>query len=605
MSYFYPVKFAFGSSVPSHLPVDEIAAYQRHLSKLLRKRLSVKIDLRKKFRTIPVDELSAQFAQDFVKDFRDLLTKSYKILAKNTFTRTDDLVVVDVRGIIRSLNLLSLTNEISNIVSNDPEKNESTRFVLIVESFGEERVLGPIIPLIKRKKVCVIDSEGRVLFGEGGPTLGGEPLVESTTKELVDRMKYKLIRRIGHFRRPLKGQHSACNQFFYDGQYCIDEIKNLLFSKVLQLQRENAFNTNIIVYHCPESPWLADAIYKTDAKLRRTKVAYGLDYSRKHDLEDLVRSSKTNTKKVNILFVVALMDTGHTLVDKFTSLKELFPNARVTPLSILNAGQTTDLETKKKVREVHTDRYGFVRVDFFLPVEQRSYPVYDDSCPMCKYDLLPKETSSNDVMDHLTSYEMWLMCDGAGYKKEDFPPSGKRKLMKIMPDSIQLMRDNAAWLASKFDKLLSSQGLNRSSELIFLHPDETSNKLELKRRRAKKLKLLDTPSGYFAESLRLLRRYQCFSVPREIIRKILEEKIKVTDIPDKYPDFFKNLERLPEDIIIFDEVNVKGGTLLAIRDILKVAKKRPLAYLPILNLAPSKDLGVPVFSLYEFNHDPA
>ena len=217
MIHLYPIKFAFGSSVPSHIPIEDITHYQKHLSKLLHKRLSVRADLKKKFKTIPIDEQAGQPALVFVKRFKDVLSKSYKILRKNTFIRRDDLVVIDVRGIIRSLNLLSLTTEIESIVDKDPKTNDSIRFVLIVETVAEKRVLNPILPAIRNKKVCVIDSDRRVLFGDGHLGMKSDFPAGSTNENLIERMKYKLIRRVGHFKRPINGQHALCNQFFYDG----------------------------------------------------------------------------------------------------------------------------------------------------------------------------------------------------------------------------------------------------------------------------------------------------------------------------------------------------------------------------------------------------
>ena len=511
------------------------------------------------------------------------------------------LVVIDVRGIIRSLNLLSLTTEIESIVDKDPKTNDSIRFVLIVETVAEKRVLNPILPAIRNKKVCVIDSDRRVLFGDGHLGMKSDFPAGSTNENLIERMKYKLIRRVGHFKRPINGQHALCNQFFYDGQYCIDEIKGLIFNKVLSLKNHGAFDTDTIVYHCPESPWLSDAIYKANEKLRKLKKEYDLEYTTSRDLDEFIRSAKPSAAKINILFVVALVHTGNTFVEKYVSLKNMYPQAKITCLSILNVEQRWPLMTKNNTREINAREYGPVKIEFFLPVQQTSYSVEEKNCPMCNHDLMPKEI---DLRDHLSSYEMWLICDRAGYKKEDFQPSKKRKLMEIMPDSLQLMRGNAAYLAYKFDKLLSSKNLNKSDSLILLHPNETSNKLELKRRRVKRIKLLETPSGYFAESLRLLRAYQTFSVPRDIIMEILGGKMSVAEIRSKHPEFFESVQKLPADIVIFDEVNVGGGTVSTIIDLLKVAKKKPLAYMPIMNFDPDKDIGIPVYSLYEFSYNP-
>lgn len=511
-----------------------------------------------------------------------------------------------MRGIIKLLTLLHLTNEIASILKNEPATNTNTRFVLIVESIEESnRVLKPIDSFIEKKKIFVIDLKKRCLFGDLKPFVNSNFNFDSIAKSPIEKIKYKLIRKIGHFERVLNKKHFACNQYFYDGTYCISDVKDLIVRKIVDFIDKESFNPNIIVYHCPESPWLGEAIYKTDGELLRMKSLQGFTYEKKIDLLDTTIIIDKSVNK--ILFVVDLIHSGETFKDKFKDLLNLFPNSEIKAISILNSGSGDDYDILNDRRKIDISSTKTISVDFFLSVEQNNYPIAMEECPMCNYDLLPKVNSTYAGEEHLLSYEMWLMCDNAGYKVEDFIPDKKRKGMEYMPDSIKLMSLNAPYLANKFDNLIIKNGLKKSSELIFVFPEETSNKSE-NEKRGHKINLLDTPSGYFAECLKQLREYQYFAVPREIIYKIYHEEIKLSDIKTSYPEFFKDLKKLPEEIIVFDEMNNSGGTIETIIKILKSVNRPPLAYFPIFNFSPtkynSKTLNTSVLSLYEFDLKP-
>lgn len=437
---------------------------------------------------------------------------------------------------------------------------------------------------------------------------------DSIGKSPIEKLKYKLIRKIGHFKRTLKGGHFACNQYFYDGAYCISEVRDLIIKKIIELNEFKSFNTELIVYHCPESPWLIEALYKTDGELARDKTSHSLDYKGKYDLLDLKNSNNNENK---ILFIVDLIHSGETFKVVYKKLVDLFPKAQIKCISILNSGDTTKYEIEGESRIIQVSSNLKISVDFFLSVEQNNYPYSLKECPMCNYDLLPKVDSSYTGKDNLLSYEMWLMFEGAGYIDEDFPVTEGREEMKDKPHSRKMMEVNAAYLAFKFDNRISKHqpSLKRSTELIFICPDETKNEIEILRRDGKPIDLHETASGYFAECLKQLKSFQYFAIPRNIITSIqkggkgIAGGIKVSEIPTIHPDFYVKLRQLPDDIILFDEFNNSGGTILTIIEILKLVNRSPIAYFPIFNFSPSKINSnsfenIPVLSLYEFDLKP-
>ncbi|MBI4650993.1 hypothetical protein HY745_06875 [Candidatus Desantisbacteria bacterium] len=272
----------------------------------------------------------------------------------------------------------------------------------------------------------------------------------------------------------------------------------------------------------------------------------------------------------------------------------------------MNIDNSIESEGKENKRKIDLNAKDLIEVEFFLTVQQVNYLKADNNCLMCLYDLLPMTDSNCICEDHLISYEMWLMCDIAGYKSEDFQPNKGRTKIEYLPHSIEIMKNNAPYLAYKFNKLIIKKDFKKNSDLILLFPDETTNELELVKRDNTLILLSETPSGYFAESLKQLEDFQYFSIPRNIIRKLQEKEIMLNDIPSQNSDFYNNLKKLPEAIIIFDEFKNSGGTFSIILKILESVNKKPIAFFPIFDYFPSdKQLNnIPVLSLYKFDITP-
>lgn len=167
MSHLYPIKFAFGSSIPIDIQLDKIRYYQEYFSKFLGTEYTLNSDLVSKFKAIPVDENSAQFSAIVIFEFLNILSKTYNVVQDSKFKCDSDLVVIDLRENIKLLTLLHMANEIALILNNEDSLNKNTRFALIIDSIAEsDKVLRPIEKYIKSKKVFVIDVKRKCLFGE-------------------------------------------------------------------------------------------------------------------------------------------------------------------------------------------------------------------------------------------------------------------------------------------------------------------------------------------------------------------------------------------------------------------------------------------------------
>jgi hypothetical protein len=199
---------------------------------------------------------------------------------------------------------------------------------------------------------------------------------------------------------------------------------------------------------------------------------------------------------------------------------------------------------------------------------------------MCKHNLLPAVDVNIDISEKLSSYEMWFMCEEAGYKVEDYQPRENRK-NRIVPHSKELFIKNGTLLSIKFEKQLEIN-IAPSDEVVVLFPDETQNNYE----GISSSQIETTPSGYFAKRLNLYNdNYTYIPIPRSLIRTI-EKGVSLDTITDlqhcKILSQIRNID-IDNPIVVIDEVNYTGTTFKGIADILHFLDKEPSCYFPIFN----------------------
>lgn len=615
MSRLYLFKFSFGSVLEKNITPQYYEYYRAYFSKLFNIDYQASEKEVDKIKSIPINENNAQLAGILQIKLLEKLKANNLINSQGCFINDSDFIVIDLRGIIKSVSFFPLAIEVLNITKKDSISNDNPRCAIIMDSLDEYiSFLSMMEHIILRKKLFIIDKKNRYIYNSVHVKLNRTFNFDRVSKSPLELIQYKLIRKIGHYKRPLEGEHTACIQYFFDGQYCVDEIAELIIKKVLRLKQNNHFNVNYIAYYCPESQWLEEAIYKSENEIKRESIRKKIDLISSFNVESM---SDRETYKGQILFITDIIHSGENTKKAYFSLKEKCPKAEIKLLSIFHSGDKKEYIVTNNVRKINVSSQDYVDVEFFLSVKQVYYEKSINECPMCGYDLLPfynKDTLEND---RLTSYELWLMCDEAGYQKEDFPPTEERAQdhIKVMPNSINLMLNNAPYLANKFDLMLMKAGLNKESELFLIFPDETSNPLVLKNRDVDKIDITDTPSGYFIESIKQLRtrhsfmNYQFFGIPREIIYKIQTKTMSLESLASEYPEFHKSVEKLPENLVIVDELNYSWGTFNAIYSILTYFHKRVCGYFPLFDYTTKTNEivhknEVKVQSLYQFNLKP-
>lgn len=402
-------------------------------------------------------------------------------------------------------------------------------------------------------------------------------LVNKISKSNLEKFDFKLVRKINHFKKFENNRWNACQHFFYEIMDDGDETFQLLKDELYLLKA----NPHYIVYDTRNSNWLEKSIISFTNTISSNRYGQYSNYTANNllNINDPNWETKILKEKLDIIFISDLIHTGKTFKNSYRKLSKKFPNSNILCLSALvteyafaeGSGNADD-------RKITINN---ISIRYFKKVKQIFAPrtTTHVECKLCKYNLLPPVETSIKISKDLSTYEMWLMAEEAGYKIEDFPPRGGRKKI-IIPNSLELFKKNGALLALKFQEHIKDLGIY-SNEIVIIFPDERNESSN-----GVKQAIEDTPSGYFAKCLKFYNNnFNYLAIPRTMIRSLDESKENWESVKRKYPDVVKQIEDIDENspIIIIDEVNVTGRTFKTIVDILENLGKNIECYFPIFN----------------------
>jgi orotate phosphoribosyltransferase-like protein len=436
-----------------------------------------------------------------------------------------------------------------------------------------------------------------------------------STSTLVEKLEFKIVRKINHFKRENDGAWSACQRFFYDGVNCQKEVFNLFKEELLRIADERKIKPQYIIHDSSFSKWLSDAIVAVSNSIHSLNHNSFQNYKCDIDLQDKDnlknQENYTEDGKIDIIFMSDLINTGSTFKKRMRKIYQKFPNASIHCISALVTNKAFDEFEGIDIKTTKQITIDDIKIDFFISVEQIYYNDRSgekaDSCPMCKHKLLPPKDVSIDISERLSSYEMWSMCEEVGYHIEDYQPRDRKN--KLVPRSLELFKKNGTLLSIKFEKRLESC-IGKSAEIVILFPDETSDNIE----GIDSSKIETTPSGYFAKRLNLYKEnYTYIPIPRKLIREV-ENGISLEKINnEQYNKILSQIKNIDIDtpIVVIDEVNYTGTTFKNIAYILRTLGKYPSSYFPVFDFdakgtdSLSKDelfKNTSFLNLYEFDY---
>lgn len=585
-----PLKLDFDYSLEREIPDDWVGFYR---------------DLCEKLTGEPVEVLPEPTFIPASKDvdlkpwlLTDVLRQKYADYNSNG-SESHSIFVFDLSNVsTKAIYRLALEFMLPALIEHSKQFNGAPgpRFVVLVESlYGAEAYDSIFSHFIESDSISIVGFNGGDAKWHWRSTAitsvtGFLDIFPRTPPEvLCELIATKLVRRTGHFWRKLAGTHLGCAQYFFDGKYCVSEISKLLNLEIARRYRGKSVPL-FIIYHSPIAPWLKDAAILASNPFRKG-VDLGVNIAG-CSVDDEIES--IYEEPCDVLFVVDLIHTGDTFRRVVTdTLRPKFPKGKITSISVLFTEKAQrdfpgDGPTpKNSIISAGMER---IKVDWFVSVRQFFYlrRQEDGGCPMCKYRLLEGQSVFDKFPPQLNSYEMWHLANEASYAPEHVNSTRRREALRLLPDTLEMIRQNGAYFAYMFGERLEEEkaGFAVLNKTVVVFPDETkgddfSHQFEMLYKR--KPELEDTPSGLFATFLSRLLKYDAVGIPRDLIQDVQTGKLQPQDIRLRSRDLAKKLESLQANVVLTDEFFYEGHSLDKIMLILSSFSVVPKYYFPIFN----------------------
>jgi hypothetical protein len=478
------------------------------------------------------------------------------------------LVIADLatsqNGLLRGGILIHLAHAIQIILG----QSSKVRFVVILPELPPREELFRIMldRFILRKRV--------VLIGANGDAVGQTSSFDSAkylahfahlSDDPATRLKTKLIRRLGHFKMKVDGEHRACRRYFYDASYCIKELAELCAKHLDNLYGKSGKPT--ILCEQPVSGWLRDALLVL-ANERHVSLV--------NTQEFLSTPTKYKSGEVPLLVVPAVY-SGQSLVRLLNEFCERDADIRLNILAVLS-----EHGDKNKARKINSRDRAWP-ISYFVQVNQHEFAIGE--CLMCKLGLPETEPLRGDRTAMLTTYDMWNMVREAGWKDEEDVPRYRKSLGRV-PRLPELIEQNGTWLASKFRLVIRMSDNILPSDLVVVCPDEKGSRV-------------------FTEFLQAVFGITVIRVPREVLNLFRARKLnkrKLDAIASLQPDWQIRISTIHSGrLVLMDEFNASGGTRQRLREFARHFGQEVYCYFSIVDWNPkaSQISEVETYALYE------
>lgn len=412
-----------------------------------------------------------------------------------------------------------------------------------------------------------------------------------------DKLKLKLVRKLGHFIKEKNGKHVSCQKYFYDGSHCISEITVLLHEQIIsKIETSKSFG---IYFHSPHSNWARNCFLQIHEDLKKS-------YSEKY-FEQIIKDEFDQLEQVVLLIDVVV--SGTTLREIYNEILAKNNQVKIIAFCVIECGSNKLSENLKGIVEV-VNGGSNIELNYLLQRNQVHENAETNNCEMCKPELnVPKKKFDElEIEPELSSFEMWSMAIESGLHQEHTPPPDKKNSERFshnIPNTLSIVKFNGAYLASKFQELLKHNNIMFPTSGFIAYPDETNNAFT----HYQNLTADKVPSNLFISSLKLIYRYNILPIPRLIIEEIKNNPSLLSAMKTNHPDFFQNqlLRVKNEPLIIIDEFPRTYRTYEAMRKILTEVSKTPLAYVTLFNFSPDQVLekvaDTKHLNFYEFQLD--
>jgi hypothetical protein len=437
------------------LEFDRISFHRKLLQILFpRKKNLTRLGLN---RTSPFDftrmRLDAAYVSNLINDalLESLASKSLDVLlidfSNNSFGLLRDPILIQLSDVLGQLSGKGICSTFVLLLPDIPPPESASRqhFQALSEGHPSSKLIaiandGDSIWLPRHGKISSL--KGRYVKH-----------LQSLEVELTERFRRKIVRRLGHFPR---ARHSrGCRLYSYLADNCEKELLELLKNWWTRTKRK----PNAFVYDSLSNPSL-------NAAIKALSTSKKVPFYRVTDLFDIRDEAAKAREHKSITLVVDVVETGETVVQQLTKLREMGINVGNEVLAAISKGS-------------NRQKLGELKITSFA-----SFPAEPDSdeCIQCELGL--SQTSDvTEYFDTLRAFDFWYMAHEVGWECEPDIPENIGEGYKMIPRFREMLMAHGDWIAYKMERLYKT--LPYPEDIFVIHPqedgaDEVSKNLRLR-----------------------------------------------------------------------------------------------------------------------------
>lgn len=239
------------------------------------------------------------------------------------------------------------------------------------------------------------------------------------------RLRLKMVRRVGHFRRSMGNNDYICAKYFYDLGRAEAEVVHL----VRELIEASDWQPRMILFDVTVSRWLRDCAIAVGQELHIPVVS----------VEELEKEG--SPREEPLLVLLPLVDTGRT-AEQLVARAQAVGLSEINVLSVLSTGG--DLAAMGR-RSIATTNGGPEYLRYILKVDRGL--ARREACPLCASQV-PFADVGRATKAALDPISFWTLAIEAGAAREsDVPPV--RRPVRAVPNLSRMLKDHGAFIAER------------------------------------------------------------------------------------------------------------------------------------------------------------
>ncbi len=496
-----------------------------------------------------------------------------------------EVVVIDVARAtgftpIRGGEYLEIATAITSKLSDARSKGQDPLFIFLKHIRGNKNDpdIEHLSHCLEKGSVIILDDSGRS-YGRADLTekldSNAYKLLRTKTEgSVVDRIRYKFIRRLGHFHDEGGDGTASCSRHFFDGSACKTELVDLIRTH-LKNKSQSKEKPTLFCGH-QEVDWFRSCIISLSTEAR----IVDLDSF----FENKIQLSPAEIGE-NPFLIIALVDTGSNL----TRIMKQWNEKSLPQPNILAVASTKGSSETNGVWDILLDgrRYG---IEYILKVKRNRYL---DKCPMCSLEIPFSRATDDDDYFKLTTYDFWDMAENHPCEPESESEIPLHRMeskgLRTVPPIRQMIHDNGPWLAWKAIELVKRElGNDAFRERPIVYPSERgAEALPLYLREMEGASLIPIPDR--------IRNALCSE--KQDIERIIEQ------LNEDNPTCFQQLESVDpgQPVVLLEEFSLTGGTRKALSHLVAYFERRVLFHFCLVSFEPeTPDSSEKRFHLYSF-----